>query len=56
MMAMYVNIQVKIHESDVKDVRDGRMDKRLAIEQSVDHGHYAVIETIDEGEDNDNQG
>lgn len=52
-MSYLVNIQVDLHDDDAKDVRAGRMDKRKAIEASVNHGHYVIIETIDEGEEAD---
>lgn len=48
-----VNIQVELHKDDAGRVRDNKMSKREAIEVSVNHGHYTVIETIDEGKEND---
>ena len=58
---MLVNIQVKIHSDDAREIRrlletNPERAKRLkvsAVKISVDHEHFAVVETVDEGEEYD---
>ena len=51
-MAIYVTIQVEIHKDDEEAYRSAKPDthtKRNMIEASVNHGHYVIANTIDEG-------
>jgi hypothetical protein len=50
---MIVNIQVNLHTDYSHAFRVGEIDKRTAVESAVLHGHYVILETIDEGEEND---
>lgn len=50
---MLINIQVDLRSSYSQEVRIGTLDKRDAVETAVSLGHFIIMETIDEGEEND---
>ena len=51
-MAILVTIQVELHQIDEEYYRVSTKDssfRKHALMDSVDHGHYVIVSTIDEG-------